>query len=290
MKRSWAILAALLVAAPSVHAAPDPLAFRTGDVFEIVKESEGAQTADGGSTSSSFDRDTITERVVRTSDAGLELEYDLAKSVTAEDRARQWQFPARILKPTNGPLQLLNRPELEARATAWLKAAGLTTAACGQWYFTWNAFQIDCDPQSVVKTIEGFDPGPDGLSDGAPYKAAEALAPAPLKRKAGAKGGDAFTVELAVDPDAVRRADADSDVVLGQIMRKPVTPEAALRARSAEEVSGTISITFETDRAGHVQRRTTVTVLKVKGPDGRVETRTVRETLQRRRVSGPAAA
>jgi hypothetical protein len=182
-------------------------------------------------------------------------------------------------------LQLLNRPDLQGRATAWLKAAGLTDAACGHWYFTWSAFRIDCDPQSVIETIEAFDPGPDDLSDGAPYKDSKALAPAPGKRTATSPDGAVFVVEMAVDPDAVRSDQAHTDVVVGEIMRKPVTLEAALRARSAEDIFGTITITFETDPAGHVRRRTKVTKLNIKGPDGRSETQTVTETLEQRLVS-----
>jgi hypothetical protein len=287
--RSWAIVAALLLPALAAHAAPTQLVYRAGDVFEIRRDSESSQRTTKGSTGSSSDRDTIMERIVGTNQAGLELEYDLPKDVTAEDRARQWQFPARVLKPSHGPLQLLNRPELEVRATAWLKAAGLTQAACGHWYFTWNAFRVDCDPQSVIETIEGFDSGPDDLSDGAQYRDSKALNPAPLKRKAASPDGAVFFVEMAIDPDAVRRDRAEADVVVAEIMRKPLTLEAALHARSAEYISGAITMTFETDPTGHVRRRTKVTTLNITGPDGRLETQTVTETLERRLVSRPSA-
>ncbi len=287
--RSWAIVAALLLSALAADAAPAQLGYRAGDVFEIRRDRESSQLTNGEPSGSSTDRDIILERVVGTSQAGLELEYDLTKDVTAEDRARQWQFPARVLKPPHGPLQLLNRPELEVRAAAWLKAAGLAQAACGHWVFTWNAFRIDCDPQSVIETIEAFDPGPDDLSGGAQYKDSKALNPAPLKRTAASSDGAVFFVEMAVDPDAVRRDRAESDVVVAEIVRKPVTLETALHARSAENISGTITITFETDPAGHVRRRTKVTTLKIAGSDRGLETQTVTETLERRLASRPGA-
>ena len=82
-----------------------------------------------------------------------------------------------------------------------------------------------------------------------------------------------------------RLTSAESDVVVGEIMDKPVSLDAALRERAREIVSGTISVTFETDPAGNVRRRTKVTKLDIKGPDGRSETRTVTETLERRLIS-----
>jgi len=285
----WTIGAALSLSALTAHSAPAQAGYRAGDAFEIRRDIESKQETGEGSSGSSTDRDVIMERVVGTNQAGVVLEYDLTKDTTPDDRARQWQLPARVLKPPRGPLQLLNRPELEARAKAWLKSAGLTQAACGQWYFTWNAFRIDCDPQSAVDTIEGFDLGPDDLSDGASYKDSKAINPAPLKRKAANAAGDVFFVEMAVDPDAVRQDQAEADVVVATIMRKPLTREAALHARAAEDVSGTIAITFETDPVGHVRRQTKVTTLHIKGRDGQIETRTTTETLERRLVSRGSA-
>jgi hypothetical protein len=90
---------------------------------------------------------------------------------------------------------------------------------------------------------------------------------------------------MPVDPDAIRRARAESDVVVGEIMKKPVSLDAALRERAREIVSGTISVTFETDPTGNVRLRTKVTKLETMEPDGRSETETVTETLERRLIS-----
>jgi hypothetical protein len=291
MMSFWAI-AALLLAGFAAHAAPPQsrMQYHAGDVFEITRDVESSEKTSNGSGGSSTDRDTITERVVGASPAGLELEYDLPKEFTAEQRAPQWQLPARVLKPSQGPLQLLNRSELEARAAAWLKAASLTNAACGHWYFTWNAFRIECDPQSAIEIIKGFDLGPDDPHEGISYQDPEAMGPAPLKLKNASPQGSVFYVELAVDPEAVRRERAQADVVTAEIMRNPTTFEAAFQARAAERISGTIDITFETDPSGRVRRRTKVMKLNVKGVDGRLETRTVTESLERRPLSGPRAS
>jgi len=68
-----------------------------------------------------------------------------------------------------------------------------------------------------------------------------------------------------------------------------VTFEAALRARSAEEISGTIAVTFEINAGGHVGRQTKVITVTIKGPNGRLETRTVTQTLEGRLISQPDA-
>jgi len=280
-----AAIAALLL--PSACAEAPKSAPKVGEEYEISQAYENSEQASDGASGSSRGRNTFLERVVGAREGGLELEFDLSRDATAQDRARTWQFPVRVFKPSTGPLQLLNRPELEARLEGWLKAAGWTRAVCGRWIFTWNAFLIDCDPQSVVRMLEALDMRPANLRDGAPYEIAGARRPGTLTRSpAGPDGGETFAVAMEVDPEAVRRARAESDVAVGEIMRQPVTLEAALRARADESVSGTISVTFVTDARGNVRRRTKVTKVETKAPNGRSESRTATETVERRPVLG----
>ncbi len=157
--------------------------------------------------------------------------------------------------------------------------------ACGHWIFTWDAFRIECDPQSVIKTVESFDLRSADLREGASYQEPGARGPGILARKAAGSDSAIFTVEMPADPDAVRRARAESDAVAGEILKKPVTLDAALLERAKEAVSGTISVKFETDSTGNIRRRTTVTKLDIKGTDGQTETQTVTETLERRLIS-----
>ena len=280
-----ATIAGLLLLASDTRGESPQSAPKVGEEYEISKRYETSQQTSDGSSGSSRGRDTILERVIGVREGGLELEYDLPKNATAEDRARSWQFPVRVFRPINGSMQLLNRPELEARVEGWLKAAGWTRAVCGRWIFTWNAFRIECDPQSVIKAVEAFDLRSADLREGAPYQETEARGPGTLTRKAAGPNGATFAVVMEIDPDAVRRARADSDVAVGEIVRKPVTLDAALRERAKESVSGTISVTFDTDSAGNVRWRTKVTKVETKGPDGRSERQTVTETVERRAVS-----
>jgi hypothetical protein len=293
---AWATAALLLPvlaarAAPAENLSRSSNQYRAGDIFEISRDVESSEKSSGGlgGTSSSTDRDTVMERVVAASPTGIELEYDLPRGATADDRTRQWQFPVRVLRSPGGPIQLLNRPELAARAAAWLRAAGLTEAACGHWYFTWNAFKVECDPQSVVGIIEGFDLGPDDLRDGAVYRDPDAQTPATVKMIARSPNGATFHVEMAIDPNKVRQGQAQADVVTGEVLRRPVTFEVALQARSSEKISGAIKITLDADTDGRVRRLTKVTTLNVTNADGQLTTRTVTETLERRLISGPHA-
>lgn len=283
-----AVIAALLLPALDGRAESPKSVPKIGEEHEITKSYQTSQKTSDGSSGNSRGRDTILERVIGVREDGLELEYDLPKDATAEERARNWQFPVRVLKPSSGPMQLLNRGELEARVEEWLKIAGWTRAVCGRWIFTWNAFRIECDPQSVIKTIEAFDLKSTDLRERAPYQEIEARGPGMLARKAAGPNGATFAVVMEIDPDAVRRARAESDVAVGEIMQEPVTLEAALRERAKESVSGTISVTFYTDSAGNVRRRTKVTELDIKRPDGQSESQTVTETVERRLVSAPS--
>lgn len=283
-----AAIAALLLPAPDAGARPPDAAPRAGEEQLIVRTYQTSQQDGDGSGGSSSGGGAIVERVIAVRDDGLELEYDLPDGATAEDRAREWSFPARVLKPAGGPMRLLNRAELEARLARWLEAAGWSRAVCGRWIFTWNAFLIDCDPESVIETIQGYDLRSVELREGAPYGEVGTRGPVALARIADGPEGARFAATLEVDPEAVRRARAESDVAVGEIMRQPVTLEAALRERARETITGTIEVVFEADAAGNARRRTRVTRLRIVGPRDRSGTETVTETVERRPVPEPA--
>lgn len=259
---------------------------RAGVVYEMSRAVESAERGSNGSTSSSTDQDTLLERVLSVRSDGLELEYDLSKDATMQDRTSNWQFPLRVFKPFSGPPQLLNRAELEERIEGWLKKGGLTHAACGHWVFTWNAFKIECDPQSALATVAAYDLRPGDLRDGFIYSDPQASGPTTLRRVAAGTGGGTFTGIMSVDPERVRREQAEADVVVAEISRKALTLNDAIRARSSEKVSGTLSISFEVDPSGFVRQRTKVTKLETTDSNGAMEHRTATEVLKRRVVTG----
>ena len=270
---SWAMRLALLALASTLPALAacaksDPRSPRIGDSYEIATDRETSEQSADGLTSSSTDRDTISARVIAVRDGGVELEYDYPKDTTPDARAATWQLPVRVFRPTQGPIQLLNRAELEARVDPWLKRGRMTRAACGHLIFTWNAFRIECDPDSAVGIVEYYDPA--------------SVASAPLKRSA---DGKSFVVQLAVDPERVRKERADTDLSVAEISRKPLTREAAQRAHADETITGTIVITFDLDSTGQVRRRTKVTTIKIVMPNGKPDTQTITETVERHRLS-----
>jgi hypothetical protein len=278
-------LATLILAPTIAHAEASLTTPQVGDTYELVLTKDTTQQGSQGSSGSSHDKDSIIERVTGIRTDGTELEYDLPNTVTAQERSSNWQLPVRIFRPYNGPVQLLNEAELNDRLDKWLKAARLPRSACGQWIFTWNAFQIECDPQSVIKTVEAFDLSNGKLMEGATYQDADASAPVTLTKSSSGQDGAVFAAEMQVNPDTVRHARAESDVVVGQIMKKPMSLDAALAKHTADSISGTISLRFETDAAGNARRRTKVIKLDIKTPDGQSEEQTTTETLERRLIS-----
>lgn len=283
--RLWTALFAFCSLATAAHAARAPF-----EEYEISQSHETTEeTGDGLSSGRSSGRDVLLERVIGVRDDGVELEYDLPRSAPPQERAPFWQLPMRVLKPTRGPMQVLNAAELEARLDKWLEAFGLTRADCGRWVFTWNAFRVECDPNSMLSWIGTFDLRHPDIYEGASYADPEAIGSGRLVRAADGPKGQTFTVVLQADPDVFRRGRAAGDVVAGEILRKPVTLEAALRERAKEEVSGTIAVTFDTDPVGKVWRRRKVARFAIVGPDGQVERRTWAVTVERRPTAGEVA-
>jgi hypothetical protein len=273
------MLTTLLLSGSVIEGAPTASAPHVGDTYEITLTRHSTEQGSDGSSGSSDDRDTVIERVIGVRSDGLELEYDFPKDTPKGERDSSWQFPARVFRPFHGSLQLLDRAAVERRVDTWLKAAKWPRSICGHWIFTWNAFQIDCDPDSVVKAIQAFELDPD-VRNGVRYEDLDAREPGVLAKRR--NGPDTqFVAEMAIDPEAVRRAQAQSDVAIGEITNKPVRFDAALNSHAKDVVSGTISVTFDADAQGKVWRRTKITRLQITGPDGKTNSKMVTETLER---------
>ena len=289
MLRLGLVAVAMFLTLSVVHAQSAAPAPQVGDSYEITLHHESARRSSDGSSGNSSGGHAFVERLIEVRGDDLELEYDLPLDATAEDRASNWQFPVRVFRPASGPLQLLNRTDLEARLERWLTAARFPRAACGSWIFTWNAFQIECDPQSVLQTIERIDLRRADIRDGAPYQDPAAREPGRLRRTDVRTDGATFVAEMPVDAEIVRRRRVESDLVVAEIMRRPLAREEAVRARAAEEISGTITVTLETDATGQVRRRIRMTQLETREPNGSIETETATETTERRPISLPPA-
>jgi hypothetical protein len=284
MFRILALAVAMLAQAGDVGAQQGPAQDRVGDAYEIRLRNTMETATDDGMSGSSRSGGLLVERVLAVRDDGLELEFDLPPDTSAEDRARDWAWPARMLKMSDGSLHLLNAPELETRIDAWLALGDMSREACGRWIFTWNAFKIECDPQSVISTLAAYDLRIRDLRAGASYAVQGGLEPTPLRMDSTGPEGSVFVSETQVDADAVRRERAESDVVVAEIMGEPKTLEAALEVRASEQITGTITTTLTVDVEGRVTDRTTVTHLIIRDVAGAVERTTSTQSVERRRL------
>jgi hypothetical protein len=243
-------------------------------------EYETKETSSDGSSGSSRGNNALIERFVAVRDAGIELEYDLSPDAIAQDRAREWAFPARVLVAADETLTLLNVEEVAARQDRWMTSAKLPRSACGRWYFTWNAFRIECDPQSVLATIKGYRVASERVAEGQSYRLPEAAAPAPLVAETDNNGVVRLVAVMSLDPSTVQKARAESDVVVGEMTGEPVQRGEALARRARETISGTIAVMFTTPSPG-TKKRTKVVTIVTQTPDRTTETSVATEHVTR---------
>lgn len=285
MKRSNVLLSLLgLIALAKASAAPSQT-MEPGERHQVLLEYHNEFSNSDGSEGSSQGRQAITVRLIGKRDGGQELEFALPDSATEQDRLREWQLPARIFVAANGRGTLLNASELEVRRNRFLAAAKLTQAACGKWIFTWNAFKIECDPQSALEIAETYRLQPQGpLTDGAPFTQRDAVGSAVLACSSVDGGGKVCSATLPVDAAKLRREKAEADVVVGEINGHPVALADALKAYERVEVEGTIETVLAVDADGSVTKRTTIVRVKLREPDGKTETSTSTSVLTRTRL------
>lgn len=282
----WIAVAIALMGMPHASAWAQSVSLpEAGEEYALSKSYETKSQGSDGSSGSSRGRDGLVERILSVSERGVEVEYDLPSDATEDNRASVWQLPARVLKTPGGTMELLNRQELEARVDPWLKAAKWTREVCGRMIFTWNAFRIECDPQSVIDTIRAFNLDTPAATEGVAYQDKMARVPGTLKKTAAGPDGKTFVAEMEVDSDAVRRASAESDVLVGEILGTAVTFEEALGKRSQEKLSGTIRVVLETDSAGRTWRKTVTSKLRTIRPNGESEEDEQVEIVERRRIT-----
>lgn len=72
---------------------------------------------------------------------------------------------------------------------------------------------------------------------------------------------------------------------MGEIVREPVTLEAAMQKRAKEHYSGTIVVSFFTDAKGNLTKVVRATNLKTVDANGTLKTDRKLQTLERKLVS-----
>lgn len=260
-----------------------------GDVYELrsVEESEFSSASSSGSSES---RNVMIERVIAVrGDGSIELEFDLPKDTSAEDRSRNWRLPIRVLKRPGETLELLDREALAARNRAWLQNWKIPESACGHWVFTWTAFKIECDPEAALASLTAFDLRPH-LSDGALYTEAGILHPVPLQATRLEDGRLVYRAELEMDPEAIRLSRAEQAVAIAEMTGQPPLPlEKALEAASGDSILGKLAITFEVDEQGQVTRCVRVAITEITGANSKQERNVTTTTIERRKLPSMGA-
>ena len=278
MKYLWALLGSICC---SSEGFAQIFTDAPGDVFSITLTHISESKGDNGSSSSSRGGHEYVERVDAVGSEGIERTFDITLHPDDERRLIEWQFPAQVLVAPNGTLELLNYDDLESRRNTWLEAAEIPAESCGSWYFTWNAFQVECDPDTILETIRSITIQPHELSEGGFYEHPMALSPGRLVTEHSAGEGSNYSIVLEIDPDAVRRAEARSDVVVGEIMSEPVSFESAYAERAQEQINGTIKITLEAHGDGTFWKRSTLIEIEKRLPDGTSERESSIEVIER---------
>lgn len=245
-----------------------------------VRVSYENKSEGGGSEGSSRGHSTLVERILRAGKSGVLIEYDFSKDTTEEERLPEWRYPARILIELNGTARLMNADELETRNSDWRSRANISDDACGLWYFTWNAFKVECDPNSVIADLEAFRLPILHLNEGVEISEPGAVGAEPLLLTH--KNPHRFRADFDLDPEVIRQARAEEDVIVSQILGgDPITFEQALERRAEEEISGRLTTTLELDNQGRVVKRNRLSTIFIALPDGLSERQTSSQTTIR---------
>ena len=276
-----------LLLTTTAGAQPSGAAVRVGETYAITLDRRMEETtSDGSSAGSSTDVDTLIERVLAVRGDGVEVEFDLPREATPQERAAVWQLPAQAFLPSNGAPYLLNEAALEARVDPWLRKAKWTRAQCGKGFFTWNYFVIECDPRSALRMIEQFHSPQGDLKENADYQTLGAKGSAPLRVRPSSNGSTVLTAVLSVDVDAVRRERGQTAMTVTALTGKVLTLEAAMQEQAKDRIEGTVETIFELGRAGFLDRRTTIYQTVTTKASGSTATQTFTEVLSRRCTSG----
>lgn len=273
MLRLIGLLTALLALAGQAQAQQAMPADQPGDAYALELQIRTESRSTDGSSSTSNSGGALVERVVALHPEGLELEFDLPADATADDRAREWQWPVRVLWSATVPPRLLNASEVEERLDVWLQVGEIPREACGRWFFSWTAFKIECDPNTVLETLTAYDLR--SLPESTTFNLVSTT-------------GASTVFGREIDPEEVRKEKAEADTVVAEITgAAPLTFEEALAARASEQISGVETLTRETDAEGRSIRQVRTFRWKVETADGAVEESTTTQTLTRTPIHAP---
>lgn len=220
-----------------------------GTVFKVE-----VKYSNRGTNGSSSGHTSLIERVIEVNSSSIVLEYDLPPGIPEKQKQTYWQWPAIVELNPNGSILLRNFHEIQQRNENWRIEAGFPKSTCGQWYFTWNAFKIECDPNSVIDELEPFLLHYGNISEGKSVNEPGTLTPAPLKRTE--KGENSFEAQFLIDPEFVRKSYVEQELIAAQILGEEATTlEEMISAQRRNEIEGTSTLNLELDIVGRVVLR-----------------------------------
>lgn len=285
MKLLVSILALLIVSINPGNAQPADLSEQVGNIYEIKYSYETSRKTGDQSSGRSSGTNLLIERIIAINEESIDLEYDISLNPSEEDRAREWKLPAKVRRNNDGTLLLLNTDEMEIRITKWLEKASWTREVCDQWIFTWNAFKIECDPQSALELITSYDLNSNNFDPTKPYENKFASHAGKLQLLANTPEGKTYHTKLELNPQIIKTELAETQLIIGQITGKEITIEDAQKEQALKSISGNIQIKLDVDNEGRLIKRTEVFNIKTIEDDGTIKTETKTNILSRSLIS-----
>ena len=271
MRLALALLAAALFSAPA-----------TAQDYVLQLEYETETRGDGEEvTSSASGRQPIAERILATTPEGVEAEYTLPFDPEDIRGNERWLFPARIRTAPDGSKTVLNAAELLARVDAWLAEMEWPREVCSRWGFSWTAYQVRCDVEAAVETVETYGMQPGRIAEGQPFALKGALGPVVLVRAGENEGRIVLNGTAPVDPAFIREREALGALVVAEVSGEALTPEQATAKAAAITATGTLTVTFEIDATGLVWRREDRSEITLDGSEFSDGTTRSRQTVTR---------
>lgn len=245
-------------------------------------------SSDDGSNSSSSGRQSLIETVVRNTDDGVVLRYDLPRDEAGDAKTGFWYFPTDVLEKPDGSLELLDVDSVKSRIDHWLTQRNIPRKACGLWTHGGGfPYQVDCNPDSILDQIEAFDLRIPGLEADAEFPHPMASSPGILERLTAPRTG--YFVTVSIDQQKARSEEAKNALILAQMLGQDLPCEQAESDAAQTDIRGSIRMEFDLGPTGSVVRLSNRTSVVVKNPDGTSETRTSLVTVERHDVEAAKA-
>lgn len=267
------LLGLACASAPVAASAQDSAAAPVVTHYDITNSYSTSSQRPNGSGSSSGT--TAYREAVRTEADGCRTRsFDLVDDPEQKRPLAIWQFPLVLRECPGVTPELTSRAAMLARRDAFLAAMGVGMETCGKRYFTWNVFEIECDPDAAVRGLAGIDLAAIRLEDGAEYVLPDTSTRVTLRQKGDAPPGQrVFTASGSVDSAFLRDRAAKGIMVVAEVSGEIVTREEALARIAGHQFSGESAITLvEEPAAGRIIATLTGEVREVDA-EGMVETR-----------------